>query len=344
MEKIVFPWIEPVLERLPRAPRSMPHAVLLSGQVGLGKRSAALYLAQSILCETARVGVQACGHCVACNLFRAGTHPDMRFVEIGQEEDQEAAGPDEETTPGQKKPSRHISVDRIRQLNDFVVSTAFRGWAKVILIAPAEAMHPSASNALLKILEEPPQGTHFLLVTHRPDRLLPTLRSRCFQVGFPVPPAGVAMQWLEQQGLKQPGLALAQGSYAPVAALELGKDAAFWAQRKLLLDALAEPRFEPLGAAESAETLEGPVVAGLLLQWAYDLMCLKSGTKLRYHLDYRKALMRLAESVEPPAIVAWYDAVLQYSRFSQHPLNKRLAIESLFSGYPACSAENGRLG
>lgn len=322
----------------------MPHALLLSGQAGLGKRSSALYLAQSILCETAREGIGACGQCVSCNLFRAGTHPDMRFVEIGQEDDEEVASLDEDAAATAKKPSRQIGVDRIRQLNDFVANTAYRGRAKVILIAPAEALHPSAANALLKILEEPPQGTHFLLVTHRPDRLRPTIRSRCFQARFPVPPASLAMQWLEQQGLRHPQLALAQGSYAPVAALELGRDEPFWAQRKLLLDALAEPGFEPLGAAERAQSLEGPVVAALLLQWAYDLMSLKSGSAARYHLDYIQVLMRRAERAEAGDIVAWYDAALQYSRFSEHPLNKRLALESLLSRYPVRSVASETLG
>lgn len=335
----MFPWVRPILERLPRPPSAMPHALLLAGQAGLGKRTTALYLAHAILCETVRPNLEACGQCVACKLIDAGTHPDLRFVEIGQEDAEETADAQENTPAAQKKPSRQISVDRIRSLNDFVANTAYRGRAKVILISPAEAMHPSASNALLKILEEPPQGTHFLLVSHLADRLLPTIRSRCFQVGFSVPPAAQSMRWLEEQGLAQAPLALAQSSYAPLAARERDSDPAYWEQRKVLLDLFAEPGFDPLAAAERAEGLDGPVVARLLLQWTYDLLALISGTELRYHLDYQNALTRLARKLQPDLVIGWHDAVLQYARSSHHPLNKRLALESLFSGYPAYLAK-----
>jgi DNA polymerase III subunit delta' len=276
---------------------------------------------------------------VACKLIAAGTHPDLRLVQIGQEDTEEAAAAQDDAPLSQKKPNRQISVDRIRALNELVANTAYRGRAKVILISPAEAMHPSASNALLKILEEPPQGTHFLLVSHSADRLLPTIRSRCFHVGFPVPPATESMRWLEEQGLGRAPLALAQSSYAPLAARERDSDALFWEQRKVLLDVCADPDFDPLVAADGAEALDSPVVARLMLQWAYDLLALISGSELRYHLDYRVALSRLAGKLQPDLVIGWHDAVLQYARSSHHPLNKRLALEDLFSVYPAHKAK-----
>lgn len=337
----MLPWVRPILLRLPQLPAAMPHALLLAGQAGLGKRTTALYLAHAILCETARPSLEACGSCIACKLIDAGTHPDLRSVEIGQDDAEESAISPDDTPTHPKKPSRLIAVDRIRALNEFVASTAYRGQSKVILISPAEAMHPSASNALLKMLEEPSRGTHFLLVSHQADRLLPTIRSRCFRVDFPVPPAAESMQWLgEQGGERGPLLALAQSSYAPLAARECGDDAGFWEQRKALLDLFAEPDFDPLAAAQRAEGLDAPVIARLLLQWAYDLLALISGTDLRYHLDYRNALGHLARKLEPHLIIAWHDAVLQYARASEHPLNKRLALESLFSGYPAYKARS----
>lgn len=336
----MFPWVLPILGRLPRSPAAMPHALLLAGQAGLGKRTTALYLAHAILCETARPSLEACGSCIACKLIAAGTHPDLRFVEIGQDDaDEPASSPDDASTHP-RKPSRQISVDRIRALNDFVASTAYRGQAKVILISPAEAMHPGASNALLKMLEEPSRGTHFLLVSHQADRLLPTIRSRCFRVEFPVPPAAVSMQWLAEQGSSRGSLALSQSSYAPLAARECSDDAEFWEQRKALLDLFAEPDFDPLAAAQRAEGLDAPVIARLLQQWAYDLLAMISGTDLRYHLDYRNALSHLAGKLQPDLIIAWHDAVLQYARASGHPLNKRLALESLFSGYPGYKARS----
>lgn len=336
MEKIDFPWVKPALERLPAAVSAMPHAILLGGQAGLGKRTTALFLAQALLCEAERAGQGACGTCPSCHLYDAGNHPDLRIIEVGQEDAQATDSSEEESATPAKKPSRQIPVDAIRALADFVATTAHRGRAKVIVIAPAEAMHPSAANALLKMLEEPPgSATYFLLVSHRPDRVLPTIRSRCFHVPFTVPAPDAALDWLKGQGIgEDPRLALAQGGYTPLAALERAGDVEFWSQRKALLDELALPGFDPLAAADRAEPIDGPVVARLLSQWAYDLVSLKSGGTVRYHPDYAAALEPLARKLTAQVLMVWYDSVLKYGRAAQHPLNKRLAMESLLSGYP----------
>ncbi|MGQ0577596.1 MAG: DNA polymerase III subunit delta' [Betaproteobacteria bacterium] len=335
MEIIDFPWVRTALERLPATGPAMPHALLLSGQAGLGKRTTALFLAKALLCEAERSGQGACGDCPSCHLYDAGNHPDLRTIEVGQEDLQAAESTDEESATPAKKPSRQIPVDAIRALAAFVATTTHRGRAKIIMIAPAEAMHPSASNALLKMLEEPPgSATYFVLVSDRPDRVLPTIRSRCFQVPFGVPVPDAALDWLKARGIEHPQLALAQEGYAPLAAIERAGNEAFWNQRKALLDELARPDFNPLAAADCAEPIDGPVVARLLSQWAYDLVSLKSGGAVRYHPDYAAALKPLARKLPAQALMVWYDSVLQYGRAAQHPLNKRLAMESLLSGYP----------
>ena len=335
MEKIDFPWVKPALEKLPATVSAMPHALMLSGQAGLGKRTTALFLAKALLCETERAGQGACGKCSSCHLYDAGNHPDLRSVEVGQEDAQATESSEEDSATPAKKPSRQIPVDAIRALADFVATTAHRGRAKVIVIAPAEAMHPSAANALLKMLEEPPgNATYFVLVSHRPDRVLSTIRSRCFQMPFGVPAANTALDWLKGQGIEHPRLALAQGGYAPLAAMERAEDVEFWNQRKALLDELVRPGFDLLAAADRAEPIDGPVVARLLSQWAYDLVSLKYGGMVRYHPDYAAALEPLAQKLPAQVLMVWYDSVLQYGRVAQHPLNKRLAMESLLSGYP----------
>jgi DNA polymerase-3 subunit delta' len=321
---------------LPAAPEALPGALLLSGQSGLGKRETALFIARGLLCETSRAGLGACGSCASCLLVAAGNHPDLNLVELEAEE-----GPDVETEmpapPTSKKPARQIPVARVRSLGEFVTRTSHRGRAKVILIAPAEALHPSAANALLKMLEEPPAGTRFLLVSHRPERLLATIRSRCFQVPFTLPEPRAALAWLKAQGAGQPELSLAQGGYAPLAAADRAGDGEYWTQRRPFLELLARPGFNPVQAAEKGEPIEGPVLARLLSQWAYDIAALKAGRDVRYHLDFRQGLQRLANQVSGERLMHWYDQVLQYGRVAEHPLNKRLALEQLLSAYPAPS-------
>ena len=311
---------------------------MLAGRPGLGKRATALFLAQSLLCETPRDGLKACGTCASCRLYQAGNHPDLRMLEVGQEEDSPAAGGADEEAGSSKKASRQISVEKVRTLVDFVTLTSHRGGAKVILIAPAEAMHPSAANAVLKILEEPPGDTYFLLVSHQPERLLPTIRSRCFHLAFALPDPGPTLDWLKGQGIERGELALAQGGYAPLAAMDRAGDELFWSQRKALLDSLSVPGFDPLHAADCAEDIDGALVSTLLSQWAYDVVALKSGGEVRYHLDYTASLQKTAGAVSVDELMNWYDTVIKFGRVAQHPLNKRLAMESLLSGYPSCQA------
>ena len=334
MDSLTHPWIGPILERLPRTARALPRALLLAGRPGLGKRATALFLAQSLLCETQRDGLRACGTCASCRLYQVGNHPDLRMIEPGQEEDSPVSSAADEDAGPPKKAARQISVEKVRTLIDFVTITSHRGGAKVICIVPAEAMHPSAANAILKILEEPPGATYFLLVSHQPERLLPTIRSRCFHLAFALPDPGLALNWLKGRGIARGELALAQGGYAPLAAVDCAGNEAFWGQRKALLDALVAPEFDPLHAADCAEDIDGVLVSTLLSQWAYDIAALKSGGKVRYHLDYAASLQKMAAATSALELMRWYDAVIRYGRVARHPLNKRLAMESLLSGYP----------
>ncbi len=331
MDDVIYPWVEPVIARLPATASALPRALLLTGRQGLGKRATALFLARALLCEKRRNVLPACGACASCLLYDAGNHPDLRVIEVGQEE--EGAVHDDELTPP-KKASRHISVEKIRALAELVTITAHRGGAKVICLMPAEAMLPAAANAVLKVLEEPPGDTYFLLTSDHPERLLPTIRSRCFNLAFGVPETQSALAWLKGQGMEHAELALAQAGYAPLGALERAADEAFWIQRKKLLDVLSAPQFNFFQAADCAEEFDGPLISRLLSQWAYDITTLRAGGKVRYHLDYASALQKIATGVAVEKLLEWYDCIIQFSRVAQHPLNKRLAMESLLFAYP----------
>ncbi len=192
MEKIDFPWVKSALERLPPTVSAMPHALLLTGQAGLGKRTTALFLAKALLCETERAG--------AGGLRKMSVLPSVRCRQSFRsahslKSDRRMYRPASHRKKNRQRRRRNRAArfrwTRSVPLSDFVAITAHRGRAKVIVIAPAESMHPSAANALLKMLEEPPgRATYFILVSHRPDRVLPTIRSRCFQVPFGVPSTG----------------------------------------------------------------------------------------------------------------------------------------------------------
>ncbi|WP_395333102.1 AAA family ATPase [Novosphingobium sp. BL-8H] len=147
----------------------MHHAWLLAGQRGLGKRA----FARTAAAELVRLPGQSRPDFAA--------HPDIHVLEALPANEDEAKKK-AEGKPWQAK--RSISVDQVREMIRRLATKPTLGDRRAIVIDPADELEKSAVNALLKALEEPPAGTFFLLVTHQPGRLLPTVRSRCRVLRF----------------------------------------------------------------------------------------------------------------------------------------------------------------
>ncbi|HMV01241.1 MAG TPA: DNA polymerase III subunit delta', partial [Rhodocyclaceae bacterium] len=141
----------------------LPHALLLAGPRGLGKFALAQAFASGLLCEQPGMDGRSCGTCIACGWMAQGNHPDFRLLQP-----EALAAGDEGADEGKgdkKKASQQITIDQVRELDDFLNVGTHRSGLRVILVHPAEAMNRSTANALLKSLEEPGAGTVFLLVS-----------------------------------------------------------------------------------------------------------------------------------------------------------------------------------
>ena len=212
----MFLWHEEAWKQLVDQLDRQPHALLFHGPRGVGKLALAERYVQLLLCEAR--GAAPCGACDGCRWVLAGQHPDFRRLEPETLARQQ---PEEETVSSSKaKPSAEIKIDQVRALEGFVHIGSHRGARRVVLVHPAEDMNTAAANSLLKNLEEPPGGACFVLVSHRPARLLPTIRSRCVALPVRLPPAAQALAWLAQQGVPQPERWLAVAGGAPLRALE----------------------------------------------------------------------------------------------------------------------------
>jgi DNA polymerase-3 subunit delta' len=176
------------------------HALLFTGPSGVGKETAARALAASLLC-TSRGGVpvvEACGVCDACRRVERDVHPDLLVLMPEAEAIARGRLAREDLAHA---PSRDLKIEQVRAL-EAQLALAPLGPRRVVLLVQADAMNPAAQNAFLKTLEEPPSGTHLLLLAEAEGKLVPTLRSRCVRVPFvPLPVDLVAARLMEQKGL-----------------------------------------------------------------------------------------------------------------------------------------------
>ena len=161
----------------------MHHGWILAGKAGLGKRDFAEAAARELVAEP---GVPQ----------PKGNHPDILVLTYLPKDEKEEKKRDE----GQAyEVKRNITVAQIRGLQQRLTTRPTLGSRRVVIIDPADDLERSASNALLKSLEEPPQGTFFVLVAHRPGRLLSTIRSRCRVLRFPLIPDAEIAQLLANE-------------------------------------------------------------------------------------------------------------------------------------------------
>ena len=314
----MHPWNEPLFEALMARSERFPHALLIHGARGTGKLALAERITQFLLCEAP--ASRPCGQCEGCRWFIAGSHPDFRRIEPEALAKEPLIEPEEEgaDAPAKRgKPSTQIKIEQVRDLDGFLNLRSHRGRLRVALVHPAEDMNPSAANALLKGLEEPPAGAMFLLVAHRPSQLLPTIRSRCVALAVPIPSQPVALQWLAEQGAANPARWLAYAGGAPLQALE-------YAGKAPTLERLLQ-RPLPVDEREELEAL-----ADALQKIALD----RALTSLGLPAKYQTGSAPLDRS-QARAWLTYARQMGEHRALCRHPLSPKLFSAEMIAGMPA---------
>ncbi|WP_423193390.1 DNA polymerase III subunit delta' [Cupriavidus sp. H18C2] len=332
---MLYPWQQDDWQRLAALRERLPHALLLHGQQGIGKRDLALHFAQGLLCETPLADGQPCDRCSACHWFSQGNHPDFTVVRPEALEAGDAAEGDAEAGGSKKKaPSKIIRMEQVRGLIEAVGVGTHRAGLRVVVVYPLDALQTEGANALLKTLEEPPPSTVFLLVTDRIDRVLPTILSRCRQFSVTRPTLAAALDWLRSQGVADVEAQLAVAGGAPLTALHAAEAEEQPLQRWLVSQLGAGAAFDALAAADQLQKLPVPAVLGVLQRWTYDLLALCVGTgAVRYFPKEQAALARCAGATDAHRLQAFAARLVNHRRSESHPLAARLVMESVFLDY-----------
>ena len=317
-----YPWLSQPWTRLAAMRERLPHALLLAGPRGTGKLEMATAWSKNLLCEQPDSDGEACGVCEACHWFEAGTHPDFMHMTLLEKE----------TREGDIKLASEISVDQARQAVDFVQLSTYRAGRRVVLIEPAEALNTASANALLKVLEEPPINTVFILVSHQFRQLLPTILSRCHKLEVGLPDMAAMQTWLKDNGLKDEALAWVSG--APLAALA-AQEAGEMDIREELLGALGE--IKNLDSVALAESWNKRVAARtwhqVCYKWLLDLLSCRLGGKARFNPDYESILGKLAQRAKLGNLLDFIRRESENGRWVDHPLNRQMVMETWLIEY-----------
>ncbi len=314
---MIYPWQTEQWQQLLRCLRDerLPHAVLLSGPSATGKLKFCLACIWRINCVQPTQDNHACGVCNNCRLLKAGTHPDIRMINVDEEVDQ-------------------IKVDVIRELNQFISLSRRQGLYKIVCINRADYMNVNAANALLKTLEEPPLNSVLFLVSSRMDTLPATIKSRCQIWRFGLPDERQALNWLQQQASNPDWKdVLAISGNRPLLALKLhstnlGKSRTrFYGYLNRLMS--GGEGVTKLSAKLQDEEL-GHLVAWQQ-SWCTDLLrCYyKKNSVTLENPDIHSNLLNLVSQIDLQSLFRYLDRLTELSRFSDAPLNKRLFIEDM---------------
>ncbi len=304
---------------------AIPHAMLFTGLPGVGKRAAAERFAMA--CNCARPPTAAgdgegglaslfCDRCRSCGKIRSASHPDILSVQ----------------------PSGSlIRIDQIRELCGALSLKPFEARVRVVVISDAQAMNPSAANALLKVLEEPPDRTILILTAEKSSDLLPTVISRCRKIRFaPVSRERLAAWLVQNEGVNR-GEArilanLANGSRARAIAMRREG----WIHRRAwLLERAASLGSQSLaGRLAFAATLARdpgtiPESLEILMSWHRDLLVCRFAPEKVINQDLLDRLLpasRGAPARDPLSII---EAIHSAGRDIEANGNARLCLETL---------------
>ncbi len=324
----MYKWQQSQWDNLLQRKTSLPHAILLHGRTGIGKHLFAESFAHALLCKQVSAEGAACGQCQSCLWLKENAQPDFRWI---TPEDETESSSSAKKKVGKKS---QISVAQIRQLYEYLsLSTHQVDGYRVILISPAESLNIASANALLKMLEEPPVNTLFLLVASQPQRLLPTIMSRCQAVSLPMPKETEAIAWLVEQGLGEHEAteALAYVSGAPLAAVAAHSQLA--ENQKLVQQLSQGAKLNPSVSAPLLLSLGMEQAIDLLQKWTFDLVNVKLAQGVHYHAKLASTFQALCKSVNLSALMQFQRNLTQVKKSANHPLSNEMQLENILLQY-----------
>lgn len=287
----------------------LPQALLLSAPLGYGKFNLACKFAQLSFCKNLNEKID-CDYCTNCKLLVSANYPDLFLLE---------------------PQGKNITIEQVRSIADFVNQSGARSSRKVIIVKKSEALNINSANAMLKILEEPPQGTTFLFLAERPKLLPATILSRLQMLELAAPDTKILLPWLEKQGIEDGAQKLLKNPNAPL--LALNKTANSNQEEQIIITSLQKILLKQ----ESPLVVAAQIPASLDLKLILEFIQIQLNAFLRYRIlnqlkdaSLEKFYQALAEKFLLKSLVEFYDELnLAVKHLTRNP-NRQLLLENIF--------------
>lgn len=298
---------------------TLPHALIFSGISGIGKRTTAKLVAMALNCAVSTDKAAPCCKCLSCRQINSDGHPDLLLIE---------------------PQGLNLRIDQIRDLLRTLAMKPYQAQHRMVILADAHAMNKEASNALLKVLEEPPANTTLILTTQEKSDLLPTIVSRCRHIHFhPLSSEHIISLLSDVEGIDtlfiQTAAVMSDGSLtkAKQLATQSWREQRDWVIGAAGLDKPPKQDRRPIVsalafAAQMAEKKEQvSALLEFLKTWVRDLTILPHHPSSVINRDYSEVLAQVRSGMDDGRLVAIWQAVEKAQKDIAAKANLRLTLD-----------------
>ena len=311
----LYPWQEKAWAELKQANVKQHHASLFIGPLGSGLEKLANTFATSLICRNLTDTKKACGKCQDCQWILT-EHPNLKVVNNEAEEGT----------------SKNISIESIRNLKKFFeLSSHIIGGNKVILINNTESLTLNAANALLKILEEPPENSYIILTADNISSLLPTIVSRCVIVPAPRPSREEAESFLKVEGFENLSSQLPLFNNLPLDVIaQRGNSDLF----TIIINEFKKGKdFELMAIEPKWLTGHFTETICLLQKWLYEIFLFKMTTKFHFFESNKENIKKLSDAADITKLLNMLKSINKIKLISNKPINKDISFDNLMVEY-----------
>lgn len=316
----IYPWLKDAWISIHQNSK-LPHALIFKGKEGIGKHDFTITFAKSYLCQSPLTNYLPCETCSSCNWFPQ-SHPDFKHISPIESDD-------DEFSKRKIFRKKNIVIDQIRELSEYLELSAHEEKGKrIVLIEPAEALNQSASNALLKILEEPPENTLFILVTSQSQKLIATIRSRCQLLDLPAPSLEEVRLFLTDKKIIYDESLLSFTSGSPFNAI---KELENQLERDVIAQLLAQGHRIDVTKVNYGILTQGlDWTINIIQKWIFDLL-LSFHTHQNYYFKKEEARIHSqAKQLNLNTLLSFSNELNELKKIASHPLNQELQLQNIF--------------